>query len=479
MAGLGSQSPNQREGLSAISSITGNNEYVYSTNHALDVSITSSVGELAINLTEINGNPVQTAASGIMKIGLTDGTGNAITSTGGALDVNATFSGTVSSSPTFSQNPAAGTPTPAYGLVDSSFRPQVSIATALPAGSSVIGHVITDTGSTTAVTGTVTVSGTVTANAGTNLNTSALALAATQTDKSQFTKLTDGTDTALITAAGEQNVIATAQPGVDIGDVTINNAGGAAAVNIQDGGNTITVDGTVSITANSSVNLAQVAGTTTATDNGASSAGTQRVTIANNSTGVVGLNAGSNTVGSIASITTSVTPGTAAANLGKAEDAGHTTGDVGVMGLLVRTDAQAALATTTADYIPAITDSIGAQYITPSASTGSIGASIYNNNALSSTKQAVNASAGNLYGYHIYNPNASVVYVQVWNVASASVTVGTTAPTMVLVIPALGWADAPPSLPIDFKTALTIAATTTATGSTAPGTAIICNIWYK
>ncbi len=32
------------------------------------------------------------------------------------------------------------------------------------------------------------------------------------------------------------------QPGVDIGDVTINNTSGAAAVNIQDGGNSITVD---------------------------------------------------------------------------------------------------------------------------------------------------------------------------------------------------------------------------------------------
>ena len=37
------------------------------------------------------------------------------------------------------------------------------------------------------------------------------------------------------------------QPGVDIGDVTVNNAAGAAAVNIQDGGNSITVDGTVAI----------------------------------------------------------------------------------------------------------------------------------------------------------------------------------------------------------------------------------------
>lgn len=36
-----------------------------------------------------------------------------------------------------------------------------------------------------------------------------------------------------------------ANTGVDIGDVTINNAAGGAAVNIQDGGNTITVDGTV------------------------------------------------------------------------------------------------------------------------------------------------------------------------------------------------------------------------------------------
>lgn len=37
------------------------------------------------------------------------------------------------------------------------------------------------------------------------------------------------------------------QPGVDIGDVTVNNAAGASAVNIQDGGNSITVDGTVTV----------------------------------------------------------------------------------------------------------------------------------------------------------------------------------------------------------------------------------------
>lgn len=42
------------------------------------------------------------------------------------------------------------------------------------------------------------------------------------------------------------------QPGVDIGDVTINNTSGAGAVNIQDGGNTITVDGTVAVTQSTS-----------------------------------------------------------------------------------------------------------------------------------------------------------------------------------------------------------------------------------
>lgn len=49
------------------------------------------------------------------------------------------------------------------------------------------------------------------------------------------------------------------QPGVDIGDVTVNNASGGSAVNIQDGGNSITVDGTVavtgSVTANAGTNL--------------------------------------------------------------------------------------------------------------------------------------------------------------------------------------------------------------------------------
>jgi len=90
------------------------------------------------------------------------------------------------------------------------------------------------------------------------------------------------------------------QPGVDIGDVTVNNAAGAAAVNIQDGGNSITVDGTVSITANSSVNLNQIGGTAVSTSNGATNAGTLRVTLSNDSSGQVSLAAGAQIIGSLA-----------------------------------------------------------------------------------------------------------------------------------------------------------------------------------
>lgn len=73
-------------------------------------------------------------------------------------------------------------------------------------------------------------------------------------------------DGSAVTQPVSGTVTASAQPGVDIGDVTINNAAGASAVNIQDGGNSITVDGTVAATqsgtwtlgANSGVDIGDV-----------------------------------------------------------------------------------------------------------------------------------------------------------------------------------------------------------------------------
>ena len=80
------------------------------------------------------------------------------------------------------------------------------------------------------------------------------------------------------------------------------------------------------------------------------------------------LPAGTNAIGKLAANSgvdigdvdvTSVVPGTAATNLGKAEDAAHTSGDVGVMALTVRQNTAAALSGTDADYQPLITDTSG------------------------------------------------------------------------------------------------------------------------
>lgn len=129
-----------------------------------------------------------------------------------------------------------------------------------------------------------------------------------------------------------------ANDGVDIGDVTINNASGASAVNIQDGGNSITVD--------------------YATIGSGTATGAIRVELPTNGTGVVGLNTGTNSIGKISDITTAVVPGTGATNLGKAEDAVAGSGDTGVFSLSVANESQSALAGD-GDYIARAADTKG------------------------------------------------------------------------------------------------------------------------
>lgn len=83
-------------------------------------------------------------------------------------------------------------------------------------------------------------------------------MTALKVDGSAVTQPVSGTVTANLSATDNavldtidavlDTINAKLVTGTDIGDVTINNASGAAAVNIQDGGNTITVDGTVAVT---------------------------------------------------------------------------------------------------------------------------------------------------------------------------------------------------------------------------------------
>lgn len=71
---------------------------------------------------------------------------------------------------------------------------------------------------------------------------------------------------------------------------------------------------------------------------------------------------GSNVIGSVASITTSIVPGTAATNLGKAEDAAAASGDTGVMVLAVRQDTISSSLSTDGDYGSLKINSVGRLY---------------------------------------------------------------------------------------------------------------------
>ncbi len=73
----------------------------------------------------------------------------------------------------------------------------------------------------------------------------------------------------------------------------------AGALRTDASATTQPVSGTVSITANSAVNVAQINGVTTTTGNGVSGTGVQRVTLASDSTGQVTLAAGANTIGAL------------------------------------------------------------------------------------------------------------------------------------------------------------------------------------
>lgn len=84
--------------------------------------------------------------------------------------------------------------------------------------------------------------------------------------------------------------------------------------------------------------------------------------------------AGTNAIGKLAANSgvdigdvdvTSIVPGTAATNLGKAEDAAHASGDSGVLLLAVRKDAAAILAGTDGDYVPLIVDAYGRLHVAP------------------------------------------------------------------------------------------------------------------
>lgn len=105
-------------------------------------------------------------------------------------------------------------------------------------------------------------------------------------------------------------------------------------------------------------------------------------------------------------------------------------------------------------------------------------------NGLSTTVTSVkNSAPGQLSVVYCANPNSSgsMTYIQIFDVATAAgVTLGITTPTLSLGIPGTQSSGIGPSgLGVVFQNGIQVAVTTTATGNTAPSTAMDCNVTYN
>ncbi len=110
--------------------------------------------------------------------------------------------------------------------------------------------------------------------------------------------------------------------------------------------------------------------------------------------------------------------------------------------------------------------------------SGGAGLKTYKATALKATKAAVKESRGRLYGYHIYNPDTTDTFVQVFDALTDNVTVGTTTSKTTWWIPPQGGIEQVFSTPLEFNTGIGVAATTTSTGSSAPATGVLINLYY-
>lgn len=113
---------------------------------------------------------------------------------------------------------------------------------------------------------------------------------------------------------------------------------------------------------------------------------------------------------------TRMAPGTGATDLGKAEDAAHSSGDVGVMALTVRTDVPAARATSDGDYAPLEVDAVGSLWVRQQTVSASSDVSL----ASSASSAQLLAANTSRRGLLLTNTDANAVYLYYGTTASAT-----------------------------------------------------------
>jgi hypothetical protein len=95
------------------------------------------------------------------------------------------------------------------------------------------------------------------------------------------------------------------------------------------------------------------------------------------------------------------------------------------------------------------------------------------------TATAVKTTSGALYSWCVYNSNSSAAYVQFFNLTTANVTLGTTAPYFAIGVGATSAVCGGSEVGIKFSTAISYAATTTRGGLTAPSNTVDVNFFYN
>lgn len=224
--------PNHREVLYTVSSITGDAEYITSTNHVLDTTSGGGGGGLSVT----DGSSWTAGVSQFTPAGGEFNDSGTVLSSGqqGTLRMTAQRGQHV--------NLRTNTGTE-IGVSASPLRIDPTGTTRQPVNLNQVGGTTYSLGQTTMSASApvtiasdqtaVPISGTVTANLGT---VGGLALDATLTGGTQQTKITDGTSiagvvlpAALATAQTNQNGIITASTGISTGTLTLNLAGAATA----------------------------------------------------------------------------------------------------------------------------------------------------------------------------------------------------------------------------------------------------------
>lgn len=99
------------------------------------------------------------------------------------------------------------------------------------------------------------------------------------------------------------------------------------------------------------------------------------------------------------------------------------------------------------------------------------------------TAQAMKAAPGYLHKLTVMNPNTAQAFIQLFDAATSAVTVGSTTPDYVVVVPANDGTTDGAVIddhipPLHFETAITYACTTTDTGNTDPTTGLIISATF-